>query len=231
MTKSQKKFFDTLQLLRGLGMRESELDEITFAYDIARYAHLNQKRDGGQEYIDHPVEGCFMMANEFKVRSVPLYVAFLLHDAGEDTKIFGDRETLPHWKFIRICTERVTRLFGPRVAELVVNLTKPGKIDGGYDTKDQMMEIYLKRLRSDYEAILLKMVDRLHNLRSLVPGNLEKIARQIEETRHKLVPVFDAGIKKATAAHDTNNAIAMNTLLGAIQVQLLKLTQQKKGKK
>lgn len=223
MTNTENKFFDTLQVLRGFGVHQCELDEITFAYDIAKYAHLGQKRDGGQEYIDHPVEGCLMMAQEFNICNARLYVAFLLHDAGEDTGIFGDRATLPYWMFIRICTERATRLFGPRVAELIVALTKPGKIDGGWDTKEQMMEIYLKRLVLDHEAIMLKMIDRLHNLRSLLPENKTKIEKQIQETCYKLVPVFEAGINSAIAARDENSARAMTAILGAIQSQLIKL--------
>lgn len=219
----KQKFFDTLQILRGLGVRECDLDEIIFAYDIAHYAHLTQKRDDGEDYISHPVEGCLTMARDYHINNPLLYITFLFHDVGEDTTIFGDREILPWWKFIIICTNRVTRLFGPRVAELVVTLTKPGKIDGGWETKDEMMEIYLKKLAGDYHAILLKMIDRLHNLRSLPSDDSERIRKQVNETKLLLLPVFKKGIQIAKEVGDVNCVRSMLAIIADIKHRIREL--------
>lgn len=170
-----------------------------------------------------------MMAKDYNVNIAMLYIAFLLHDVGEDTTLFGDRNTLPWWKFVAICTNRVSRLFGPRVAELVVTMTKPGKIDGGWETKDEMMKTYLGKLSGDYHAILLKMIDRLHNLNSLPQDDPKRIEKQVAETRDLLIPMFKKGIDMATKAGNGSCAGPMQAALGDIQYRVHVLSQTKKG--
>ncbi len=185
-----------IENLRAAGISNpSELENVLFAYDLAKAAHEGIFRDGGDPYITHPVGGCILMARDYGIKNPNLYASFLLHDTGEDTAIFGDRESLSWDTFKRILLKRVGRIFGAEIANITLRLTKPA-VDG-IDFKDKggVMKYYLANLEGagparDF-AVFGKMIDRLHNLRSLPTEDRQKIAKQIAETEGLLIPLFE----------------------------------------
>lgn len=223
MNELKHTFLKNLKLLR---FSQKEVDDISFAFDIAYHAHLTQKRDCGKDYISHPVEGCIVMAKEFNIREAILYIAFLLHDVGEDTTLFGNRSAISYENFAKICSERVTRIFGSEVASLVVTLTKPA-VGREFKDKKSMMFFYLSQMEQNYHAVLLKMIDRLHNLRSLVPGDKKKINRQITETEKVLMPTFQRAVGDAVKVCDPIHE-NMSAILHTIMQQLNRLKKQSK---
>lgn len=175
--------------------RASSIKDIEFAFDIANVAHAGVLRDGGTPYITHPVEGCVMMARDYGILNSNLYIAFLLHDTGEDTTIFGDITELAWQEFTLLLVERISKMFNPTVGQIVRLLTKPYINGDDFSDKQQVMTQYITDLETTGSvsefATFAKMIDRLHNLRSLLPTNLNKIQRQVIETEGVLLPLFE----------------------------------------
>lgn len=137
------------------------------AYELAHEAHANQKRKSGEPYIVHPIAVANIVAGELKLGANPVIAAFL-HDVVEDTDYTIDD--------IRQC-------FGDDVAFLVNIVTK--KKTNHYEISKQV-DNYKQMLNSihyDIRALLVKLADRLHNMRtlsSLCPDKQMKIAGETD---------------------------------------------------
>lgn len=122
------------------------------AYEFARQAHQGQLRVSGEEYIHHPL-GVSKILAELQV-DVPAICAALLHDVVEDTTV-----TL----------EVLEKKFGKEIAMLVDGVTKLSKIE--YKSKEeQQLESFRKMflaMAKDIRVVLIKLADRLHNMRTL----------------------------------------------------------------
>jgi len=145
---------------------EYDLDMIRLAYDFAEEAHKNQKRKSGEKYITHPAETAITLAK--MGLDQPTIIAGLLHDVPEDT----------NYSLVE-----VEKNFGEEVAKLVAGITKLGII------KYRGMEKYAENLRKmfvsmaqDIRIILIKMADRLHNLKTLDALPKEKQKRIAQES-------------------------------------------------
>jgi len=189
-------FSDLLRALSPIAeIDESAVRNLLKAYEIAYRAHHGVLRDGGKEYITHPVECCIIMATEFGIKNPLPYVALLLHDVGEDTAVFGDM-TRQRWNdFQSTLLQMATDLFDRHVARIVPCLTKPCVNMVDFGTKGQVNRYYYQGFRScDFEvrhfSLLCKMIDRLHNLRSLPLDDKGRIIRTASETRRDLLPLF-----------------------------------------
>ncbi|MGI6435332.1 MAG: RelA/SpoT family protein [Syntrophomonadaceae bacterium] len=131
---------------------EANLALITKAYQYASRAHENQKRISGEPYISHPVEVALILADiEMDVASV---CAALLHDVVEDTIV---------------TYEDVVKDFGEEIALLVEGVTKLSRIN--FKTKEDAQAENLRKMfiamAKDIRVILIKLADRLHNMRTL----------------------------------------------------------------
>lgn len=143
---------------------------ITDAFNVANDAHAGQKRKSGVNYIEHSLETAKILA-EIGMESRTI-AAGLLHDVPEDTEF-----TL----------EQVREKFGSEVAELVDGVTKLGKIK----LRGSREEYFLENLRkmflamaADIRVVIIKLADRLHNMRTLehlAPEKQERIARETME--------------------------------------------------
>jgi GTP pyrophosphokinase len=179
---------------------EGAVDQILFAYDLAKAAHKGQCRDEGSEYITHPVEGCILLAKDYGIQNKDLYIIFLLHDTGEDTSLFGDRTLLDWSTFQKTLVSRITTVFGETVAQAILLLTKPPLSNTEFRTKEDILDYYLENLEKPSQvrdiSVFCKMIDRLHNLRSLPSTDLGKVRRQILETESRLLPLFERVAKE-----------------------------------
>ena len=142
-------------------------DMIYIAYRFADNAHKNIKRRSGEPYIIHPVQTAYIAA-EIEMDEVAICAA-LLHDVIEDTPYtFADVETL----------------FGREVAVIVDGVTKLTKIQ--YSThEEQQMENLRKMflaMAKDIRVVIIKLIDRLHNLRTLEYMSREKQLEKAKET-------------------------------------------------
>ena len=131
---------------------KKDIDFISKAIEFSTQAHNNQKRKSGEPYINHPIEVSKILAS-IKLDTASI-VSGLLHDTVEDTSI---------------SLEEIKNLFGDEVADLVEGLTKINK----YSLKVNNLKLgenYRKLLLAttkDLRVILIKLADRLHNMKTL----------------------------------------------------------------
>jgi guanosine-3',5'-bis(diphosphate) 3'-pyrophosphohydrolase len=165
------------------GWRESELplhdkldrDMLVRAYRFSEIAHRGQVRNSGDPYITHSVEVAKILA-ELGLDTVTVS-AGLLHDVVEDTDI-GLRD--------------VEDEFGKPIADIVDGLTKIAKLPTGGSSQERQVESYRKLLLSiakDARVIIVKLADRLHNMRTLDWLPPEKRTRIAQETRDLYAPL------------------------------------------
>lgn len=132
-------------------MDATDRNSIRMAFEIAVEAHSKQRRKSGEPYILHPIEVARICAEEIGLGPTAIASA-LLHDVVEDTEV-----TLVE----------IRERFGPRIALIVDGLTK---LDGLYNVASPQAENFkkvLKTLLQDVRVVLIKMADRLHNMRTL----------------------------------------------------------------
>lgn len=168
-------------------LNQTDIDLIMFAYDLSKEAHRTHHRKQGGRYFEHPRAGCIILMDELGTYEPNLLIAFLLHDVGEDTPLFGN-VTQDYAEFKRTATFRIARIFGAHVADTVIRLTKPHLAH--FPSKAAMMDSYLTDLVGNDDALIGKAVDRLHNLRTLPKSNPRWITAQVRETQTLLIPVF-----------------------------------------
>ena len=148
---------------------EANIELLKKAYAISTDAHLNQKRASNEPYITHPLTVAGILA-EMKLDEISI-AAGLLHDVIEDSQY--SREDL-------------TRLFGQEISDIVWGVTKISKISE-VDVEDAQAETLKKMIiamTADVRVILIKLADRLHNIRTLAPlddARRVKIARETLE--------------------------------------------------
>ncbi len=162
-----------LERLSGY-LPEPDLQQIRAAYRFADAAHLGQYRASGEPYISHPVAVAEICA-EWKLDTQALMAA-LLHDTAEDKGI-TQAELVEH--------------FGSTVAILVDGLTKLDKIQFS-NREENQAESFRKMLLAmarDIRVILVKLADRLHNMRTLGAMSPEKRRRIADETMDIYAPI------------------------------------------
>ena len=153
-------------------------DDITMverAYQIARDAHKDQKRKSGEPYIIHPLCVAIILADlELDKESI---VAVILHDVVEDTVMTLDE---------------ITEVFGPEVALLVDGVTKLTQLSWSMDKVEIQAENLRKMflaMAKDIRVILIKLADRLHNMRTLEFMKPEKQKEKARETMDIYAPI------------------------------------------
>ncbi len=144
-----------------------DMARIRAAFELAREAHAEQKRKSGEPYIIHPIAVATIVAIELKLGANPVIAAFL-HDVVEDTDYTMDD---------------IRQRFGDDVSFLVSVVTK--KSTGNYEISKQV-DNYKQMLNSihyDIRALLVKLADRMHNMRtlnSMRPDKQMKIAGETD---------------------------------------------------
>lgn len=160
-----------------------DLRMIDKAYNFAKKSHGDQKRKSGEPYIIHPLHTALILADlELDKESI---MAGLLHDVMEDTA--ATREIM-------------IKEFGEEVTDLVDGVTKLTKLDYDVDKVEEQAENLRKMflaMAKDIRVILIKLADRLHNMRTLMYMTPEKQKEKSKETMDIYAPIADRlGISK-----------------------------------
>ena len=162
-------------LLATLSRRLSteDIGRIRAAYELAREAHKEQRRKSGEPYIIHPIAVARIVADELRLGANPIIAAFL-HDVVEDT---------PY------TIEDIEERFGADVAFLVNVITKKKKQH--YDSSKQIdnYKQMLDSIHYDIRALLIKLSDRLHNMRTLDSMRPDKQMKIAGETDYFYAPL------------------------------------------
>ncbi len=152
-----------------------DLNKITAAYELADEAHAGVKRSSGEPYITHPVAvACILL--EFCMDTDTICAA-LLHDVVEDTDVSLDT---------------IRRRFGEDVANLVDGVTKIGQVPLNNSKEEQQAENIRKILiamSKDIRVIIIKLADRLHNMRTIMYRPPEKQRKKALETMNFYAPI------------------------------------------
>lgn len=144
------------------------------AYELAKNAHGDQKRRSGEPYIIHPVAVAYILA-EYHM-DVETIVAALLHDVIEDTEY---------------TYEDLTREFNEQIAYMVESVSKMTRLN--YQSKEESQAEYIRKMilsmSNDIRIILIKLVDRLHNMRTLEYMSSKKQIEKSKETLDIYAPI------------------------------------------
>jgi len=147
---------------------------IRAAFDLALEAHKDMRRKSGEPYIYHPIAVAQIVAEEIGLGTTAIICA-LLHDVVEDT----------HYTL-----EDMERMYGKKVAGIIDGLTK---ISGVFDHKSSLQaENFRKMLLTmsdDVRVILIKIADRLHNMRTLISMPRDKQLKIASETAYLYAPL------------------------------------------
>jgi len=163
-------------LLRSCRYKLDESDKklIRKAFNIALEAHKNARRKSGEPYIYHPIAVARIVAEEIGLGSIAIACA-LLHDTVEDTDI-----TL----------KDIEGMFGKKVASIIDGLTKiAGVFDASSSLQAENFRKMLLTLAEDVRVIIIKLADRLHNMRTLDSMERTKQLKIASETLYLYAPL------------------------------------------
>jgi len=144
----------------------ADLDLVSRAYRFSEMSHKGQQRASGEPYLSHPLEVAGLLV-DFKM-DVTTVIAGLLHDVIEDTRATKDD---------------LAREFGPEIADLVDGVTKIGKL--AFSSREERQAENFRKMvvamAHDLRVLMIKLADRLHNMRTLdylAPEKAKKIAQE-----------------------------------------------------
>ncbi|OFW05580.1 MAG: GTP pyrophosphokinase [Acidobacteria bacterium RIFCSPLOWO2_02_FULL_67_36] len=167
------RFEDLVEKVRAYNP-DADIELLRRAYVFSAFEHKGQVRHSGEPYLVHPLEVADLLA-DMKLDVVAI-AAGLLHDIVEDTQT---------------PIERIKELFGPDVAHVVEGVTKLGAISFS-SSEERQAENFRKMLLAmvdDIRVILVKLADRLHNMRTLHHLSEERRVKIAQETRDIYAPI------------------------------------------
>ncbi|MGN5239975.1 MULTISPECIES: RelA/SpoT family protein [unclassified Rhodococcus (in: high G+C Gram-positive bacteria)] len=151
---------------------KADLSQLQRAYDVAEERHASQRRKSGDPYITHPLAVATILA-ELGMDTTTL-IAALLHDTVEDTGY---------------SLEQLTSEFGEEVAHLVDGVTKLDKVVLGNAAEAETIRKMIIAMARDPRVLVIKVADRLHNMRTMRFLPPEKQARKARETLEVIAPL------------------------------------------
>lgn len=149
---------------------ERDIEEIQTAYAFSKYGHRNQERDNGGRYFDHPKAVSLIIFDDFNIKfDWRVIVIALLHDISEDQYLLTER--------------RIWINFKDQVTQGVKFVSKD----------ENSKEIFFPRLFScnQWRPMIVKIADRIHNMRTLNVCSVEKQKKQVKETREYYFQLCD----------------------------------------
>src|SRR5688572_15092395 len=155
-------------------LEKGDKEMIRKAFEVAVESHKEMRRKSGEPYIYHPIAVAHICAEEIGLGATAIVCA-LLHDTVEDTDL-----TL----------EDIKGLFGIKVAQIIDGLTKiSGVIDQSSSIQAENFRKVLLTMAEDIRVILIKLADRLHNMRTLEHMKREKQVKIASETLYLYAPL------------------------------------------
>ncbi len=155
-------------------LTKDQVDEVYRAYHLANDAHVGQRRYTGEPYITHPIAvACILAEIRMDKESI---IAGLLHDVVEDT---------------HVTKAEIARQFGDTVADIVEGVTKLSKIEFKSRTEAQAENFskMVLAMSKDIRVIIVKLADRLHNMRTIDSLPIPKRRRIAKETLEIYAPI------------------------------------------
>lgn len=162
------KLIDKLLVLNEQTQNNVDIQEVKKSIYYARKYHGEQKRESGELYYSHPIEVAYMLAESIALGNMhffrtDMFVTSILHDTIEDTHLnFNDINTI----------------FGFKVANQVQDLTRV-KTEGKITSAEMVKSL---SLQGKYDMLLIKLFDRLHNIRTIGAKSPEKAMKIVQET-------------------------------------------------
>ena len=150
-----------------------DLEMVNKAFYFAVEAHKDQRRRSGEPYIYHPIEVATIAASDIGLGRTSIICA-LLHDVVEDTKY-----TL----------EDIREMFGEKVSRVVDGLTKFANLEGAESAQAENFKKVISSLSYDIRVVLIKLSDRLHNMRTLDSMPKHKQLKIASETTYIYAPL------------------------------------------
>lgn len=155
-------------------LKSGDAKFIKKAFNVSNEAHKDMRRKSGEPYIYHPLDVAMVCVEEIGLGTTSV-VAALLHDVVEDT----------YWEL-----EDIEREFGPKVAQIIDGLTKiSGVFEYGSSQQAENFRKMLITLSDDVRVILIKLADRLHNMRTLESMPRHKQLKIASETKYLYAPL------------------------------------------
>ncbi len=154
---------------------ERDLEEIRTAYAFSKYGHRNQTRDDGSRYFDHPKAVSLIIFDDFEIRfDWKVLVIALLHDISEDQYLLTERRIWINFKTV------------------VVQGVKFGSKD------EHSKDVFFPRLFAcnQWRPMIVKLADRIHNMRTLGVCAPQKQRKQVEETKKYYFKLCDVAEKR-----------------------------------
>lgn len=190
--------------------RTIDVAKVELAYEFAKEAHSKQYRQSGAEYITHPVEVAKILA-QLNMDTDTL-VTGLLHDVVEDTLL---------------TKADILYNFGPEVAKLVEGVTKLDKLPLGLDKASENIKKMMVAMAEDIRVVIVKLADRLHNMRTLKHMPDDKKQRISQETLKIYAPLAHRlGMSKIKSELED---LAFYNTHPDIYKEIAKLVNQKKS--
>lgn len=167
-----KAYNELLQKLEGV-LNDEDRANIDRAFELGLEAHSRQRRKSGEPYFLHPIEVARICYDEIGLGPTAIVCA-LLHDVVEDTPV---------------TIEEINEMFGEKITRIVDGLTK---LDGLYNVESPQAENFKKVISTmvkDVRVVLIKMADRLHNLRTIGVMPIHKKMKIAAETSYIYAPL------------------------------------------
>ncbi len=170
----EERWEDLLRSCTKICRKDEDWDFIKRAFFLAKEAHAGVRRRSGEPYLLHPIAVAKIVVDEIGL-GVKSVVAALLHDVVEDTEY---------------TVEDMERIFGPKIASMVDGLTK---MSGVFNADTSLQAEYFRKvlltLSDDVRVILIKIADRLHNMRTLGSMPKNKQIKITGETIYLFAPL------------------------------------------
>ena len=163
---------DLIREVKKYNQNEEDLKLITKAYKFASFYHEGQKRESGEDYITHPLNVCYILS--IMHADTDTLCAALLHDTLEDTKAKKEDIEREFNKYVADLVDGVTNIKDLNFTSAELKLANTRKI--------------ATSIKKDVRIIIIKLADRLHNMRTLSYKNIEKQKAKAQETMDIYVP-------------------------------------------
>lgn len=171
---------------------QNDVNLVMLAYRLAKRGHKGQERDDHSRYFDHPKSSALIIMLELGIFTPRMIIAALLHDIEEGAFI------LKSWD--------IERIFGKRVRKAVETMTK----EKGKDYFDGLKKVV-------WWVKLVKLADRLHNLRTLLVFPTDKRIRYLQETNSFYIPLAEQLIRDIPRKYRKKAAYLLEEIKWACQ--------------